>query len=103
MWFPSIDKARSKKILSCNRRQWGKLVQFMTGHNFLNRHNYVVKLAEQRSPICNICDFGYIQDTAHIIGECPYFLGLRKDLFLEHIIVPPFVDLPIGRILAYLS
>ena len=99
-WFPHIDRARSYKILTCNRLQWGKLNQFMTGHNFLKRHNNVVDPNE--APTCDLCDFGYIQDTEHIVAECPYFLGLRCDLFNQHLLVPPFDDIPIGKLLTFL-
>ena len=99
-WFPTVDKARSRKILSCNRSQWGKLNQFMTGHNHLGRHSNIVDPTS--NPICSLCDFGYVQDTQHIIAECPYFLGLRSDIFNEYVIVPPFDHLPIGKVLQFL-
>ena len=52
--------------------------------------------------VCHLCDFGYIQDTEHIIAECPYFLGIRMDIFQMRLLTPPFNDLPIGKVLTYL-
>ena len=99
-FFPAIDKARSYKILTCSRSQWGKLNQLMTGHNFLRRHNNIVDSKE--SAICDLCDFGYVQDTKHIVAECPYFLGLRCELFQHRTLYAPFDDLPIGKLLTFM-
>lgn len=101
LWFPTIDKPRSFKVACTTRLQWGKLVQTMTGHNYLARHSYIVNPTDN-SPICSLCDHGYIQDTEHIIAECPYFLGLRCDIFGQHLLVPPFNDLAVGKVLSYL-
>ena len=46
------------------------MVQFMTGHNHLARHNYISSWPKQESH-SSLSDYGYPQDTAHIIGECP--------------------------------
>ena len=84
------------------RTQWGKMVQFMTGHNHLARHNYVVDPTE--NPTCTLCDFGYPQDTAHIVGECPdpHLTQIRIDLFGERYMEPPFDHLAPGKVLAFL-
>ena len=86
-WWPKPDKERSNQILSLKRKQWGKMVQFMTGHNHLARHNNIVDPNE--SPTCSLCDYGYPQDTAHIIGECPdpHLMKIRIDIFGERYIV----------------
>ena len=101
-WWPKPDKERSNQILSLKRKQWGKMVQFMTGHNHLARHNNIVDPNE--SPTCSLCDFGYPQDTAHIIGECPdpHLMKIRIDIFGERYIVPPFNHLATGKVLAFL-
>ena len=52
--------------------------------------------------MCDLCDFGYVQDTKHIISECPYFLGLRCELFQQRILYAPFDDLPIGKLLRFM-
>ena len=74
----------------------------MTGHNFLNRHNYIVR-PEEVNPICDKCDFGDVQDSEHIIAKCPYFLGLRAQIFQNYILEAPFDDLAIGDILSFLA
>ena len=72
----------------------------MSGHNHLGRHSNIVD--PEYNPICLLCDFGYAQDTQHIIAECPYFLGLRSNLFYWPYFGPPYTHLPIGKVLAFL-
>ena len=100
MWFPTIDKLRSKTILKTNRDQWGRLVQFMTGHNHMARHNHIVDV--NADAICRLCYYNYVQDTEHIIAECPCLMSIRVDLFHQRLLTPPFNGLPIAKVLAFL-
>ena len=99
-WFSHISKRRSMRILKCTRLQWGKLVQLMTGHNFLARHNYVVD--NDLDPHCPLCTLDYIQDSCHFFAECPIFLDIRLTLFKHRVLEPPFDDLPISDVLKFL-
>ena len=101
-WWPTVDKNRTKQLLKLNRLQWGKLVQFMTGHNYLQRHNNIVDPND--NPSCPLCDYGYPQDTAHIIGECPYphLVKIRVTLFGERVLYPPYTNLPLHKVLTFL-
>ena len=99
-WFPVVNRAKSQKILGYNRSQWGKLNQFMTGHNHLGYHSNIVDPDNKK--ICLLCDFNYVQDTQHILAECPYFLGLRSNIFFWPFLRPPFDHLPIGKVLEFL-
>ena len=99
-WFFHISKRRSMRILKCTRLQWGKLVQLMTGHNFLARHNYVID--NDLDPHCPLCTLDYIQDSCHFFAECPIFLDIRLTLFKHRVLEPPFDDLPISDVLAFL-
>ena len=72
----------------------------MTGHNHMARHNHIVDV--EADAICRLCDYNYVQDTEHIMAECPYFLGLRLDLFHQCLLTPPFNGLPIVKVLAFL-
>ena len=82
------------------------MVQLMTGHNYLNRHQFVVHGAkdESRDPMCELCDFNYVQTSAHVLGECPSprLMELREELFGSKILEPPFM-LPIPAILKFLQ
>ena len=68
------------------------MVQFITGHNYLNRHEFLIKgpYDEEVDPMCHLCDFNYSQTTAHIIGECAALIGPRLEVFGLHVLEPPF-------------
>ena len=100
LWFPRVMKSRSLRILKCNRLQWGKLMQLITGHNYLNRHNWVID--PDSIPDCDICDYGYIQDSQHVMAECPLYIEQRLNLFNHRVISPPFDDLSISKVLTFL-
>ena len=80
------------------------MVQFLTGHNYLNRHQFLVfGDKEEVDPMCELCDYNFVQTSAHIIGECPssHLMELRKKLFGLYIIEPPFT-LPIPAVFEFL-
>ena len=79
------------------------MVQFITGHNYLNRHQFLIYGPEDEEvdPKCDRCDFNYDQTSQHIIGECPAFLGPRLDVFSLHVMEPPF-NFPIETIMRFL-
>ena len=54
--------------------------------------------------MCQLCDFNYVQTSAHIIGECPspHLMELRKRLFGHHILEPPFT-LPLPAVFEFLQ
>ena len=103
LFFPKIDKSRSHKIMLQPRHLWGRLVQFITGHCYLNRHEFLCYGIEDEAfdPMCHLCDYNYLQTPAHLISECPYFLGLRTEIFKEFILDPPFL-VPINKVLRFL-
>ena len=81
------------------------MVQFLTGHNYLNRHQFLVfGDKEEVDPMCELCDFNFVQTSAHIIGECPssHLMELRKRLFGAHILEPPFT-LPLPAVFDFLK
>ena len=77
--------------------------KFITGHNYLNRHQFLIYGPEDEEvdPKCDRCDFNYDQTSQHIIGECPAFLGPRLDVFSLHVMEPPF-NFPIESIMRFL-
>ena len=104
-WFPFPQPVKSFKLVNLPRQKFGTLVQLMTGHNFLNRHEFVVFGAtEERDPMCEYCDFNYVQTSAHVIGECPspQLMEARVQFFGFQFMEPPFM-LPIPAVLKFLQ
>jgi ribonuclease HI len=104
LFFPEVDRGRSYHLLLQPRYTWGRLVQFLSGHAFLRRHDFLCFGATDESydPMCNLCDFNELQTPEHIISVCPYFLGLRSEVFGVFIMDPPYL-LPISKVLKFLS
>ena len=93
LFFPYVDRGRSFAIVNSPRRLWGVLNQFFTGHAFNNYHNYLVfrHQDEEISPECDLCHYNNsVQSSEHIIGVCPYFFGLRSQIFGFPILEPPY-------------
>ena len=79
------------------------MVQLITGHNYLNRHEFLIKgpKDEEVDPMCQLCDYNYCQTSAHVIGECPALMGPRLEVFSLHTMEPPF-DFDIKSIIKFL-
>ena len=56
---------------------------------------------ESYDPMCNFCDYNYLQTPAHLLSECAYFLAIRTDIFKEFIMDPPFTH-PISKLNKFL-
>ena len=41
-WFPEVNLGASKTLLTENRISYSRAIRWITGHNFLRRHRYVV-------------------------------------------------------------
>ena len=103
-WFPYPQAGKSFNLVKLARQKFGIMVQFVTGHNFLNRHEFIVRgqVDEEADPMCHMCDYNYSQTTAHIIGECPALVGPRLEVFGLHTMEPPF-NFPIRAIIKFLQ
>ena len=53
-------------------------------------------------PMCQYCDYNYVQSSHHIIGECPALVEIRQDVFSLHIMEPPF-NFPIKSVIKFLK
>ena len=101
-WFPEIDPKRSYDIHRLKRVQWGKLCQFITGHNSLNRHLFLTEVdPELESAQCTKCGYGDMT-SSHIMGNCPRFWRERGEIFSNYYLSPPF-KLPIGQVLHFMK
>ena len=77
----------TNKILELKRDDLGRLIRFLTGHNFTRRHNTVVHKLTQAAGWCRFCTSQNVEeDPFHIIKRCPQFNRLRKKIFGKEIL-----------------
>jgi ribonuclease HI len=88
LWFPNICLNTSKKLLKSDRYLYCQLIQVVTGHNYLNYHQFNCKRVT--SPLCRYCDVdeGHAESSWHIMVECPAF-ALERQRILGHYNCPP--------------
>ena len=79
IWFPRPNMTKSNFSFNQSRTKLGLLVEMITGHNRLNRHESLVTKGEV-DPLCRFC----LEDDEtfwHVIGECPALWLKRRDSF----------------------
>ena len=55
IFFPKIDPGKSDKLMKQSRGMYSTLVQWITGHSFLNRHEFVIgNLDFNECRFCNL-------------------------------------------------
>ena len=95
MFFPQTHKESSAAVCKFGRRAFGVMVQFITGHNFLNnRQNAVVKLKTRDTSKVAIAMCRYCKEeeetTYHILTQC-HSLGEKRELvFGERYLETPY-------------
>ena len=68
IWFPTVNKRASRYLLKLPRKELGLMVQMITRHNRLNRHQSLMEPGI--SPTCRLCR-EEDETSWHLIGECP--------------------------------
>ena len=77
LWF----KRPSKKFISFLRNDRftvGKLVQFITGHCNLKKHQF--RIGKIDEPKCRLCNTNW-ETPWHLVTECPRLQGIREKYF----------------------
>ena len=77
LWF----KRPTKKFISflkMDRQTVGKIVQFLTGHCNLNKHQY--RIGKQVDPACRLCKTSW-ETPWHLVTECPRLQKTRENIF----------------------
>ena len=76
LFFPDPNPKASKFLIKLDRNHLSMAVRFLTGHNFLNRHNKLLNPNLNISKLCRNC--GEEEETSdHIINRCPQY-GLHR-------------------------
>ena len=77
-WFPVVNSRKSVDIFQQSRVHLGWLIQFLTGHNFLRRHEALQNPTV--NPTCRLC--GEEEETSwHLATNCPACWRERSEIF----------------------
>lgn len=78
IWFPAPNRSASAHLTKLGRQDLGLVAQFVTGHNWLRRHDSIVN--PNADPLCRLCQEAE-ESAFHIIGECPALWRSRREIF----------------------
>jgi len=122
MWFPHGPRPRfAFEILRLPRLLCSQVIHFVTGHNFLRRHQALIESEELRrieqktglnndpefheamEPIaaCSLCDEKE-ESSFHIMTECQKLNEIRLGVFGTDKVVPPYDNIPVYKLISYL-
>ena len=123
MWFPEGPRPGfAFDILRLPRPLCSQIIHFVTGHNFLRRHQAIIDSAElgylekheglgededfheAMEPIatCSLC--GQKEESSHhIMTECPKLNTIRVGVFGREDILPPYDHIPLYKLVSYLK
>ena len=88
-WFPHVSPRHSFDLLRSTRRELSELVQLITGHNFLKRHQALIDKTDDNK--CRLCDEGSEETSFHVMAECPVLAVIRLQIFGA-----PTLELPLS-------
>ena len=106
-WVPEVDTKqcqRAKKTVSLARIALGNVIQFITGHNYFNRHNSIVDRTIDST--CRFC--GEDEESSwHLASECFALSQIRNNVFHVHVdigqIAPKWSPYQINRFMDLLQ
>ena len=76
IWLPKPNPKISKNLLNNTKDTFGRVVRWVTGHNFLNRHKNLLDPDTYLDKYCRFCF--YDEETSwHLAAECGAFNTLR--------------------------
>ena len=80
IFYPTIDRKRSKKLLNLARLTLTMVIRAITGHNFLGYHQN--KVDPHTYKICRLCEESD-EKFVHILTECPRLWLTRQEIYLD--------------------
>ena len=81
IFFPDINLKYSRIIMSFDRLTLGKCIRWITGHNFLRRHQHIIDPETFSSPTCRLC-YREEETSSHLIISCQK-LAFTRDYYFE--------------------
>ena len=70
-----------ESLMASDRETASLVVQFLTGHNLLNYHEFLV--GRSITPTCRLCQ-GSEETSAHLLWVCPTLARKRLDYWLPN-------------------
>ena len=122
LWFPDGPRPGfAFEVLHLPRPVCSQVIHFVTGHNFLRRHQAIIESAElsqlerheslgqdedfheamEPIAICSLCGKGE-ESSFHIMTECPILTNARIGVFGKEEILPPYTYIPVYKLVSYL-
>ena len=81
IWFPEPHKGKTAELLGKSRLEVSSLVQCITGHNFLRKHEALIDSGESLDS-CRYCEEDSVPESSfHVVGECRAFEEIRHSIF----------------------
>ena len=80
------DKAAGKRACNLSKSSLSRLIQLITGHNFLSYFQF--KLDPTINPLCRMCEEAN-ETFYHLLIDCPALEVKRREWFLDQ---PPVTD-----------
>ena len=88
-------------MLLCDRPDYGELVRLLTGHNFLNRHSFL--LGETETADCRLCNESE-ETSEHLLCDCPVLSDTRFRILGKYQVSPMELScMPMDGIRRYTS
>ncbi len=90
LWFPEVNLALSRKVITLDRETLGRFIRWITSHNFLRRHQNLLDPENSPTKICRLCH--QEPETAeHIIADCVVLDPTRTMIFNTPRLTKPYV------------
>jgi ribonuclease HI len=84
IFFPYPDPQKSKKLLQLDRNAFGLMFRWISGHNYLLRHNNLLDPNNFPNPTCRLCNTDP-ETSSHLINTCPALSYHRFKTFGTHL------------------
>ncbi len=89
LWFPEVNLALSRKIISLDRETLGRFIRWLTGHNFLRRHQNLLDPDTYPSRTCRLC-YQEPETAEHVIADCITLDPTRRMHFSRSHLTKPY-------------